>query len=149
MFGSLAGRMSSSRWSRIWRGDGRLLNPEMQRVSLNLSQGPATIAPNIMEPVIAVGSPWALFSPAVSSWTAMQSQPDRIPRLFNPGMRVLAGLSSMDGANQWDHNRWLPPVPIPQRGGTVRAVSGGSNRQRMTAALVHIPAVLVPLRGQR
>lgn len=90
-----------------------------------------------------------------TSWSeprdAWMPERGRIPRLFNPNITMLAGLSSMDAANQTGHNVFLPPMEPMQRGGQVRAMSGGKNRAgggSMSSGMARIPGVYVPV-GRR
>lgn len=72
----------------------------------------------------------------------------RIPRPFYPNLRMLAGLSSVDGANNSAHWLFLPPMEPFRRAATSRAIAGGSNRVSGGSGLQsvsHFPSVFVPI----
>lgn len=72
----------------------------------------------------------------------------RAPREVQLAIGQIAGLGSVDGANNTGHTVFLPPIRDAQRGATLKAVSGGSNRVSINSGLNSreaVPAVYVPL----
>lgn len=133
-------------WTQAWKGWPRShKRGETSRVVLNPKSGPAEPPP----PIQMVAGPYdyhgRVFSPAQPWGEALYPPPYRVPRLLNPGIQALAGLSSVDAVHQTDHGHFLPPLAPPQRGGEIRSVAGGDNRQRNGAGLRFIPAAFIPL----